>query len=405
MKLYNPSFFLLAALVSFPQLSETIYTPSLPELAKYFETTANLMQHSLSIYFLGFAVGVFFFGRLCDVVGRKRSMLMGLLVYSAASFACIYAEDIWVFLAARFIQAFGASVGSVVTQTMLRDIYTGEKRARVFSKLTAVISFAPAMGPFIGSKLSYLFSPQANFVFLFAFGLFLFLGSSMRLKETFNTRLSVKINMRALFLRMIRDKHIWLCAFFVAAHNGIIFSLHAEAPFIFIDMLSVDPAHYGMIGLLLGGSVFIGSMINSRLLKRLSPYTLNMGGSFVMFIATGLLVMIIPLAQTMMGTVMKSLFLLLVGITVIGMGIALPNCLSVALKDYRESAGSAGAIFGLMYYVMIGGFLAVMGIIHNGTIWPMPIYFLLLSCGLMMGSIVLARRNGLAMHEQKGIGT
>ncbi len=200
--------------------------------------------------------------------------------------------------------------------------------------------------------------------------------------------------MRALFVRMIKDKHVWLCASFVAAHNGIVFSLHAEAPFIFIDSLGMDPAHYGVIGLLLGASVFIGSMVNSRLLKRVSPYVLNLAGSLVMLIATGLLVMILPLESSIPAGVLKSAFLLLIGATVIGMGIALPNCLSVALKDYRESAGSAGAIFGLMYYVMIGMLLGIMGTIHDGTIWPMPIYFWILSAGLTFGSIVLARRSG-----------
>lgn len=396
MKLYNPSFFLLAALVSFPQLSETIYTPSLPELAKYFETTANFMQHSLSIYFFGFAIGVFCFGRLCDVIGRKRSMFIGLLIYSAASFACIHVAHIGLFLGARFIQAFGASVGSVVTQTMLRDIYSGESRARVFSKLSAIIAFAPAMGPFIGSQLSYFFSPQANFVFLFALGLTLLLGSSTRLKETLDTSSLVRVNMRVLAMRMLKDKHIWLCAFFVATHNGILFSLHAEAPFILIDMLSMNPTHYGVIGLLLSASVFIGSTVNSHLLKWYSPYTLNIGGSFLMLIATGLLVMMLPFAPYLSIITMRALFLLFIALMIVGMGISLPNCLSIALKDYREAAGSAGAIFGLMYYLMIGALLGIMSTIHNGTIWPLPIYFSLLSAGLLLGSMILAKRRRFA---------
>lgn len=386
----NPSFFLLAALVSFPQLSETIYTPSLPELTKYFSTTANMMQHSLSVYFLGFALGVFCFGRLCDLIGRKRAMLVGLVVYSLASFCCVLSSNIYVFLLARVLQAFGASVGSVVTQTILRDIYTGEQRARVFSSLTAVIAFAPAMGPFIGSRLSYAFSPHMNFWFLFLLGIILLYTSSIKLKETLTHR--QKIHIAPLMLRMLRDPHIWLMSFFIAAHNGILFSLHAEAPFILIDMLSMDPKDYGVIGLILGSAVFLGSLINTRLLRRYSPYALNMVGCAIMMLACSMLVISLPHFSALEPLHARILFLVLVGQCIVGMGISLPNCLSVALKDYREAVGSAGAILGLIYYVMIGGLMAIMSVIHNGTWWPMPLYFLGLTTLIFLCSVLLVKR-------------
>lgn len=389
MKSY-PSFFLLAALVSFPQLSETIYTPSLPELTKYFSTSANMMQHSLSVYFLGFALGVFCFGRLCDLIGRKRSMLCGLCIYVVGSLFCALSSNIILFLLARILQAFGAAVGSVVTQTMLRDLYTGEERGRIFSKLTAVIAFAPAMGPFIGSQLSYAFSPHVNFWFLFVLGMMLLFTSSAKLSETMPTM--AKTDILPLLKRMIRDPFILFISFFIAAHNGILFGLHAEAPFILIDILHMSPSNYGLIGLILGSSVFIGSNINTRLLRRYSPFALNAVGTTLMFFSFALLVAILPLFSALNPSVALTVFLVLVGVSIVGMGISLPNCLSVALKDYRHAAGSAGAILGLIYYVMIGGLMAIMSTIHNGTIWPMPIYFLILSALLVAGSLVLSRR-------------
>ncbi len=386
----NSYFFLLAALVSFPQLSETIYTPSLPELTKYFSTTPNMMQHSLSVYFLGFAIGVFFFGRLCDIIGRKPAMLLGLVVYSAASLCCALSSNIYVFLLARVVQAFGASVGSVVTQTILRDVYTGEQRARVFSSLTAIIAFAPAMGPFIGSRLSYAFSPHMNFWFLFLLGVILLYTSNIRLKETLSCR--QKTNIVPLMVRMIRDPHIWLMSFFIATHNGILFSLHAEAPFILIDMLSMDPKDYGVIGIILGSAVFLGSLINKRLLRQYSPYSLNMLGCTIMMVACALLVLSLPYFSAFEPQQARMLFLIVMATNIVGMGISLPNCLSVALKDYREAVGSAGAILGLIYYVMIGFLMAVMSFIHNGSWWPMPLYFLVLTTLIFLCSVALLKR-------------
>ena len=54
----NISVALLIALVGFPQISETIYTPALPNVANGLQASAYMVETTLSIYFLGFALGV-----------------------------------------------------------------------------------------------------------------------------------------------------------------------------------------------------------------------------------------------------------------------------------------------------------------------------------------------------------
>ncbi|WP_309306097.1 MFS transporter, partial [Bacillus cereus] len=105
--------------VAFSQLSETIYTPSLPDISNPIHVSNNEVQLTLSVYFAGLALGVFSSGWLSDVIGRRRAMLLGIVIYGAGSFLCYIANSIVVLLVSRFIQAFGASAGSVVTQTIL----------------------------------------------------------------------------------------------------------------------------------------------------------------------------------------------------------------------------------------------------------------------------------------------
>ncbi len=52
-------------------------------------------------------------------------------------------------------------------------------------------------------------------------------------------------------------------------------------------------------------------------------------------------------------------------LVVMGFGIGIPNVLSQALVNYRSQAGSAGAVLGLLYYLMIGGGLAIAGAVQN----------------------------------------
>lgn len=81
---------LLVCLVGFPQISETIYTPSLTEIATSYGVSLNLAQMTLSIYFLAFAVGVFFWGVSSDFLGRRKAMNFGIFIYILGCFVCLF---------------------------------------------------------------------------------------------------------------------------------------------------------------------------------------------------------------------------------------------------------------------------------------------------------------------------
>ncbi|WP_283808930.1 MFS transporter [Vagococcus allomyrinae] len=125
----TPSLVLLITLVGFPQLSETIFTPSLPEIATALGVSMSTTQLTMSIYFFAFAFGVFFWGWLSDRVGRRPAMLYGISIYGLGSFLCLVSPTMELLLLARFIQAFGASTGSVTTQTILRESFDGGQPA------------------------------------------------------------------------------------------------------------------------------------------------------------------------------------------------------------------------------------------------------------------------------------
>lgn len=78
---------LLIALVGFPQISKTIYTPALP-LATGLQASAYMVEATLSIYFLGFALGVLLWGTISDWGGRRNAMLLGIIVYGIGTLGC-----------------------------------------------------------------------------------------------------------------------------------------------------------------------------------------------------------------------------------------------------------------------------------------------------------------------------
>jgi len=95
-----------------------------------------------------------------------------------------------------------------------------------------------------------------------------------------------------------------------------------------------------------------------------------LGGTLLLTIVCTL-----PLHASMMAIGM----LITIFITLLGSGIALPNCLSLALVDFQDVIGTAGAIFSLGYYLLVSAITSGMSLLHNGSLLTMPLYFLGLS--------------------------
>ena len=67
-----------------------------------------------------------------------------------------------------------------------------------------------------------------------------------------------------------------------------------------------------------------------------------------------------------------------------GICMATSNALALALVNYKHAIGTASSLFGFFYYCLISLFTFFMGFLHDGTLLPMPLYFLSLSCFMMI---------------------
>ncbi len=95
------------------------------------------------------------FGLLSDKIGRKKTILLGLLIFIAGSIVCAISNDIYWLLFGRFLQGAGA-IGSVIT-AMIADVASEEERAHAMAIMGMVIAmtFAVAMiaGPLFAGFL------------------------------------------------------------------------------------------------------------------------------------------------------------------------------------------------------------------------------------------------------------
>ncbi len=372
-----PSLLLMIVLVAFPQISETIYTPSLPDIAAALGVSNSSVQLTLSIYFIGFALGVFCWGWISDFIGRRPAMLAGLLFYGIGSLLCVYAETIPFLIASRFIQAFGAATGSIITQTILRESVAGSQRHAMFAQISAVIAFTPAVGPLIGGWVDQALGFRAVFFVLVVMSILLFMYTYYRLPETTDPAARQRIAIWPVVKRIVASPTVLVYGLLIGSINGVLFSYYAEAPFIFIGHFQMSPGLYGFLGIIVALASILGAMISKRLVINHPPQKIIHLGCLVMLLGAVLLtiVCLMPLHAILV----EIGILLTVFVLLLGSGMALPNCLSLALVDFQDVIGTAGAIFSLGYYLLVSAITTGMSLLHNGSLLTMPLYFLGLS--------------------------
>lgn len=393
---------LLMILICFPQLSETIYTPSLPDLAKDLSVNNALAEWTLSVYFLGFALGVAFFGNYSDIVGRKKAILQGIILYFFSCLSCYLSHNIILLLLFRALQAFGISVGSVVVQSILRESYASKEKSVVFSKLNMGLSFSPALGPFLGGFMTDYFGWKSNFLLLSILIFAVLILCSKFLKETYTPNKKSFSDSFKLISQIFNNPKIMIFALLTALFNGIMFSYYSHAPFLFIDLLNLNEKQYGMLGIFAGLGVILGSLISIRLNKIWPSEKVIKSGCLGCFFAIVLLNISIFSSKSFSS--LSTLHILLpMFLFFSSFSVAIPAILATALSEFQTKIGAASSIFGCIYYVLTAFFNFLMGLLDNKTFTIMPLYFLLLSYLIISAfyfyKFFIGKRDGIVLQK------
>ncbi len=389
----RPSLVLLVFLGGLSLFAETVYTPSLPDIARSLGASARMVEHTLTIYLAAFAPGILCWGILSDRAGRKPCMLAGLACFTAGCLLCRGASSIESLLLARALQGFGASSGSVLSQAITRDSFQGPALVRAYAAVGSALAVFPALGPVVGSfVLAFSAAWNSIFVCLAATGLVLAAIVVLCLPETHPAPHRIRVSVAATGRRMIRDPWVLGLAVAVGCGNGIYFSYFAEASFVLIKVLGLSPFQYGTTFWATASMAFLAAML--RVFSRTPAQRSVLHGLLITTVSAALTAFLATLwvwAGT--GPNILAVIILVAGQSGMAFGLSLSNgsCLAIALERYRSCTGTASSLFGFTYYIIASGSTGIMALLHNGSILPMPLWFLTLGC-LALGGYALAHR-------------
>lgn len=368
---HAPILLLISVMLMMQPLSTDLYLASLPSLASGFNVPVSTVQLTLTLFVIGFGGAQLIVGPLSDRFGRRPVLLVGLVLYIAASALCALSQSIDLLIAARFLQALGCCTAVIIARAIVRDAYALEDSARVIARASTWISLAPIFGPILGSYLQVSFGWRAAFVALGILSAGIFAASVMHLPETNqhkNPRATDLSGLMESYRLVLGSREFWAYAVPGALSYGAIFSFISGSSFVLINVLGVPTQWFGYcFGLGVSGYM-TGTLICRRLLKEISGLQALRIGT-----ACSLVSGVFFLAATLFGLIHWSMMLVAMFLAMVAHGINFPITQSGAVSPFPKQAGTAAGLMGALFMLFAFIVGSLVGATHNGTLYPMAI--------------------------------
>jgi EmrB/QacA subfamily drug resistance transporter len=156
-------------------LGTSIANVGLPTLAQAFDASFQEVQWIVLAYLLAITILVVGVGRLGDIAGRRRLLLAGLFLFTAASALCGVAPTLWLLIAARAAQGLGAAIMMALTMAFVGDTVPKGKAGSAMGLLGTMSAIGTALGPSLGGVLIAGLGWQSIFLINLPLGVLAFL--------------------------------------------------------------------------------------------------------------------------------------------------------------------------------------------------------------------------------------
>lgn len=339
---------LLGSLIGLTPLAIDMYLPSMPTIAEELSASPQLVQWTVSIYLIFFAVPQLFFGPLSDAMGRRFAIFCGLAFFLAGSILCAFAPSIELLLVARALQGTGSAAISVTVPALVKDRFHGPQYTRTVGFIMMVMSVAPLVAPILGGFIFTLGGWRSIFYVLIAITLLSAGLFSVAVAESLPGENRNPLNFRRLlrnYRLLFTDRHALGLGLCVGAMVAGLMAFIAGSPFVFIELYGVPPEYYGF---LFGMNVFAMMLLtyaNNRLIHYYPNHVLLrtavglvMVASIYLFVVTNLNNP--PLWMVVVGSV------LYIG----NLGMLTANIQVILLSRFSQIAGATSAMIGSLRF-------------------------------------------------------
>ena len=162
---------LLSLLTAFPPMSTDMYLPAIPSLVQEWRQPLSVINLTLVCFFVTYSGFLLIYGPLSDRFGRRRPLMIGIVVYVLSSLLCALSQNAGSLIVFRMFQAAGSAAASALSMAICKDVFGDRQREKVLAYIAVIMSLAPMLAPIMGGWVLALLSWQWIFITLGTVGI------------------------------------------------------------------------------------------------------------------------------------------------------------------------------------------------------------------------------------------
>ena len=350
-----------------------IYTASLPHMAIDLHTTATLVQYTLSLYLLGYALCQIIIASISDIQGRRHLIITGTLANIVITTLIIMAHDIHYIIVYRFLQGIALATIAAPNRAILVDIYQGKTLKHKISLFAVIWSATIIFSPAIGSYLEQYYNWRACFYLILIYNIIICLLAVFVLKETLPHKEPINVKSITANYRIIFTDPLFLALTLCTAllySNVPLFTIFSS--YICQSRLNLSASQFGHITILSGTAWLMGSLIYQRKIKQRTPH-LKSGFHLIIFISLSMIYIATHATLSLPVLLIPSLIALVI------LSYAYTNIWTTAITQHPEIGATSASFLSTTLWVITSLLINMNAIAHTYSVLTIALNYFLLS--------------------------
>lgn len=322
-------------------LATDMYLPAFDKMRIDLDTSKSSISGTLSLFLAGYGIAQLLWGPISDKVGKRKTVLMGLSIFTISSLGIYFTTSVNLLLLLRLVQAIGVCAAAVSWQSLVIERYPKEETNKIFASIMPLVALSPALAPLIGAFLLNYFGWRSIFIALAVIALLLILytltineGPAAAGKKNKSGNAAPEKS----YWSLLKSKRYLGNVLLYALCSAAFFAWLTGSPF-FLKELGYNESEIGFsffpqtIAFLIGGYGY--RSLSSRIEgKKLLPYLL------ILYSASALSLYLITISITPTLTILLIPFCLMA----LSNGACYPIVVAEALKLFPNNVGKAAGL-------------------------------------------------------------
>ncbi|HCG2652014.1 TPA: multidrug effflux MFS transporter [Staphylococcus aureus] len=371
---------ILGSLTAIGALSIDMFLPGLPDIRHDFQTTTSNAQLTLSMFMIGLAFGNLFAGPISDSTGRRKPLIIAMIIFTLASLGIVFVHNIWLMVALRFLQGVTGGAAAVISRAIASDMYSGNELTKFMALLMLVNGIAPVVAPTIGGIILNYSVWRMVFVILTIFGFVMVIGSLLKVPESLTvTNRESSSGLKTMFKNfkiLLKTPRFVLPMLIQGMTFVLLFTYISASPFIIQKIYGMTAIQFSWMFAGIGITLIISSQLTGYLVDFIDSQKLMRGMTMIQIIGV-ILVTIVLLNHWNFWISAIGFIILIAPVT----GVATLG-FTIAMDESSSGRGSSSSLLGLVQFLFGGVASPLVGV--KGEDNPIPYIIIIIATAVIL---------------------